>query len=68
MVGCFKGVSDAEINGLTEQFTQQHHIMADHGVVPCRSCLLLARFDRGKIWHQSLPSVHRRVSLHLIIE
>jgi hypothetical protein len=55
MVGCFKGVSDAEINGLTEQFTQQHHIMADHGVVPCRSCLLLARFDRGKIWHQSLP-------------
>src|SRR5262245_4953997 len=59
-------LAGAEINGVTEQFTHQQHIVADHGVVTGRPCLLLARFDRGKIWHHSLPSfVHRLDSLHL---
>jgi hypothetical protein len=47
----------AEINGVTEQFTHQHHIVTNHGVVTCRPCLRLARFNRSKIWHESLPAV-----------
>jgi hypothetical protein len=49
-------LASAEIRGVTEQFTRQHHIVADHGVVPDRLGLLLARFDCLKIWHHSLPS------------